>query len=129
LLRSSPRPVPARAVDYSLLGEFTSLEPTGPGNPAPVIAVHGLTVTRVRAASGGHAQLTLRRDLDVVDSIAFGRADLVDRLHPGDQVDVAARLASRRFGGFESLQLEILDVGSVGAAAAATVAAPVAVVP
>jgi single-stranded-DNA-specific exonuclease len=110
--------LPPREVDYGLLAELAALEPTGPGNPPPVIAVHGLTVTRIRAANGGHAQLTLRREVDVVDAIAFGRADLVDRLHSGDRVDVAARLASRRFGGFESLQLEILDVASAGEIAA-----------
>ena len=121
--------LPATSLDYELLGELAMLEPTGPGNPAPVIAVHELTVTRVRAANGGHAQLTLRRELDVVDAIAFGRADLVDRLLPGDRVEVAARLASRRFGGFESLQLEVLDVGSVGSSVPATAAAPVEAVP
>ena len=71
------------------------------------MGVHGLTVTRVRSAAGGHAQLTLRRDVDVVDAIAFERADLVDAVREGDRVDVAGRLASRRFGGFESLQLVV----------------------
>jgi hypothetical protein len=28
----------------------------------------------------------------------------------GDRVDVAARLASRRFGGYESIQLAVIDV-------------------
>jgi hypothetical protein len=41
----------------------------------------------------------------------------------GDRVDVAARLVSRRFGGYESLQLGVIDV----AAARTAVAEPVAV--
>ncbi len=61
------------------------LGPTGPGNPEPLVGVHGLTVTRVRATAGGHAQLTLRRDVDVVDAIAFDRGDLVDTVHEGDR--------------------------------------------
>ena len=40
------------------------------------------------------------------------------RVHVGDRVDVAGRLGSRRFGGYESLQLEILDVAPAPAAAA-----------
>jgi hypothetical protein len=84
----------------------------------PVLLVKGLTVTRVRAASGGHTQLTLRRRIDVLDGIAFGRSDLVETVHEGDVVDVAARLASRTFGGYESLQLEIRDVASAGLEAA-----------
>jgi len=109
--------LPARSVDYALLRELAALGPTGPGNPDPVIGVHGLTVTRIRAAAGGHAQLTLRREIDVLDGIAFGRGDLVGTVREGDRVDVAARLMSRRFGGYESLQLGVIDV-----AAARTVA-------
>jgi single-stranded-DNA-specific exonuclease len=102
--------LPARAADYRLLQHLAALAPTGPGNPEPLVGVHGLTVTRVRAAAGGHAQLTLRRDVDVVDAIAFERGDLAETVHEGDRVDVAGRLGSRRFGGFESLQLVVLDV-------------------
>jgi single-stranded-DNA-specific exonuclease len=102
--------LPARAADYRLLQHLAALGPTGPGNPEPLVGVHGLVVTRIRAAAGGHAQLTLRRDLDVVDGIAFERGDLVETVHEGDRVDVAGRLGSRRFGGFESLQIEVLDV-------------------
>ncbi|MFH0750605.1 MAG: single-stranded-DNA-specific exonuclease RecJ [Chloroflexota bacterium] len=102
--------LPARAADYRLLAHLAALAPTGPGNPEPLIAVHGLTVTRVRAAAGGHTQLTLRRDVDVVDAIAFERGDLAETVREGDRIDVAGRLGSRRFGGLESLQLVVLDV-------------------
>ncbi len=108
--------LPARDVDYALLRELAALEPTGPGNAAPVVGVHGLTVTRIRAAAGGHAQLTLRREVDVLDGIAFGRGDLVGTVREGDRVDVAARLASRRFGGYESIQLSVIDVALARAA-------------
>jgi hypothetical protein len=36
-------------------------------------------------------------------------------LHEGDRIDVVARAASRRFGGFESIQLEVVDVAAEGA--------------
>jgi single-stranded-DNA-specific exonuclease len=104
--------LPARSVDYRLLRDLAPLAPTGPGNPDPIVGVHGLTVTRVRAAAGGHAQLTFRRDVDVLDGIAFGRGDLVGTVREGDRVDVAARLTSRRFSGLESLQLEVIDVAA-----------------
>jgi single-stranded-DNA-specific exonuclease len=104
--------LPARSVDYALLRDLAALGPTGPGNPDPVVGVHGLTVTRIRAATGGHAQLTLRREIDVLDGIAFGRGDLVGTVREGDRVDVAARLLSRRFGGYESLQLAVIDVAA-----------------
>ncbi len=102
------------SVDYALVRELAMLEPTGAGNPVPLVAVTGLRVVRARAASGGHTQLVLGRGRDVLDAVAFRRADLATMLRPGDVVDVVARVASRRFGGFESIQLEVLDVAGQG---------------
>jgi len=101
-------------VDYALYRDLARLAPCGPGNPEPLVAVLGLTVQRVRAASGGHTQLVLRRERDVIDGIAFGRPDLALALAEGDRVDVVARLASRAFGGLETLQLEVRDVAASG---------------
>jgi single-stranded-DNA-specific exonuclease len=106
--------LPAVEVTYDLYRELSRLEPCGPGNGAACVAVLGMTVTRVRAATGGHSQLTLRRELDVVDGIAFGRPDIAEVVREGDRLDVVARLTSRRFGGFESLQLDIRDVATAG---------------
>jgi single-stranded-DNA-specific exonuclease len=106
-------------VDYPLLRELAWLAPTGQGNPEPLIAILGLTVTRVRAATGGHTQLTLRRERDVLDAIAFGRSDLAETVAEGDRVDVVATLASRTFGGFETLELLVLDVAPSGSHPAA----------
>lgn len=106
--------LPADYVDYGLFRDLARLAPCGTGNPEPLVAVLGLTVQRVRAANGGHTQLVLRRDRDVLDGIAFGRADLAATLAEGDRVDVVARLASRVFGGLETLQLEVRDVAASG---------------
>jgi len=106
--------LPAVDVDYDLYRELARLAPCGPGNGDACVAVLGLTVTRVRAATGGHSQLTLRRELDVLDGIAFGRPDIAEVVREGDRLDVVARLTSRRFGGFESLQLDIRDVATAG---------------
>jgi len=67
-----------------------------------------------RAANGGHTQLVLRRSRDVVDGVAFRRPDLAGMLNEGDRIDVLARAGSRRFGGFESIQLEVVDVAAQG---------------
>jgi single-stranded-DNA-specific exonuclease len=106
--------IPALDVDYALHRDLARLEPCGPGNPEPLIAIVGLTATRVRPASGGHSQLTLKRRLDVLDGIAFGRPDIAEVVREGDHLDVVARVTSRRFGGFESLQLDIRDVATAG---------------
>ena len=114
----TPLPVdlalPAAYVDYGLYRDLARLAPCGAGNPEPLVAVLGLTVQRVRAANGGHTQLVLRRERDVIDGIAFGRPDLAAGLADGDRIDVVARLASRVFGGLETLQLEVRDVAPSG---------------
>ncbi len=106
--------LPASYVDYGLYRDLARLAPCGPGNAIPLVAVLGLTVARARAANGGHTQLVFRRDHDVLDGIAFGRADLAASLAEGDRVDVVARLSSRSFGGVETLQLEVRDVAPSG---------------
>jgi single-stranded-DNA-specific exonuclease len=116
--------LPALEVDYALHRDLGRLEPCGQGNPEPLLIVEGLTVIRVRAASGGHTQLTLRRRLDVLDGIAFGRPDLAETVHEGDRVDVVARLTSRTFGGYESLQLDIRDAASSGLHDGASIGLP-----
>jgi single-stranded-DNA-specific exonuclease len=104
----------AADVDYQLHRDLARLGPWGTGNPEPLVAVLGLTVTRAREASGGHTQLVLKRRLDVLDGIAFGWPELATLVSEGDRVDVAARLVSRRFGGVESLQLDIRDMAPSG---------------
>jgi single-stranded-DNA-specific exonuclease len=106
--------LPALGLDYALIADLARLAPTGPGNADPLIVVAGLTVTRVRAAAGGHTQLTLKRRLDVVDGIAFGWTELADLVREGDRLDVVARPVIRSFGGYESLQLEIRDAAPAG---------------
>ena len=119
--------VPALDVDYRLLRDLGGLVPYGPGNPEPLVAVLGLTVTRVRVAADDHTSLTLRRERDVLDGIAFGRADIAALVKEGDRIDVVARISSRTFGGFESLQLEIRDAAPSGShpEAAVVLAGPI----
>ena len=118
-----PEPVPTlaldlairgRDVDYGLHRDLQRLAPCGMGNPEPLVAVLGLTVTKVREAGGGHTQLVLKRRLDVLDGIAFGWPELSREVAEGDVIDVVAQLRSRRFGGIESLQLEIRDAAPSG---------------
>ncbi len=122
----------ALAVDYGLHAGLARLGPWGVGNTEPLVAVLGLTVTRAREAGGGHTQLVLKRRIDVLDGIAFGWPELATQVVAGDRVDVVARLMSRRFGGVESLQLEIRDVAPSGRhpeALGSSSAEPVAVGP
>lgn len=137
---ADPRPVlrvdlvvPALDVGYALHGELAALAPCGPGNPDPIVAIRGLTVVRARAANGGHSQVTLRRDRDVLDGIAFDWPELADAVAEGDRIDVVGRLMSRTFAGLETLQVEIRDAAPAGQldadAVSPTLGTPLAGVP
>ena len=102
----------ADSIDHVLFRDLAPLEREG--DAPPLIGIAGLVVTRVRAAKGGHTQLTLQKGTDVLDAICFGRSDLAEQLQTGVTVDVVARLASRTYQGVESLQLEIRDVAPAG---------------
>lgn len=102
-------------VDYRLLAELRHLEPVGAGNPEPLVGIRGLIPSRVRPANGGHTQLVLRKGREVIDGICFGRDDLPALIAEGQPIDIVARLVSRTFGGFESLQLDVRDVAPAGA--------------
>ena len=105
--------VQALDIDYRLQRELALLDPLGPGAPQALIGFSGLVVSRARQASGGHAQLTLRKGREVFDGIAFDRPDLAD-IPPETAIDLVGHLASRAFGGYESLQIEVIDVASAG---------------
>ena len=100
------------AADHVLLRELASLGDAA--EAPPLVGFAGLVVSRARLATGGHTQMTLRKGPDVVDGIAFGRADLAEQLVEGQVVDVAAHLGSRTFAGLETLQLEVRDVAPAG---------------
>jgi single-stranded-DNA-specific exonuclease len=102
----------AESADYVLLRELSPLDEGA--DEAPLVGLAGFVVTRARAATGGHTQLTLRRGREVLDAICFGRSDLVECLSDGQEVDLVARLSSRTFGGYESLQLDVRDVAPAG---------------
>jgi single-stranded-DNA-specific exonuclease len=102
----------ALAADHVLLQELAPLELAG--EEPPLVGIAGLVVVRVRAASGGHVQLTLRKGRDVIDGIGFGRADLAAQVKEGQEIDVVARLGARVFAGLETLQLDVRDVAAAG---------------
>ena len=124
LPRPDPRPelrldlvLPAAEVGYALLRDLAAVAPCGPGNPEPVVAMLDLTVVRARAANGGHSQVVLRRERDVLDGIAFDWPELASLVSEGDRIDVVGRLVSRSFAGLETLQIEVRDAAPAGSQA------------
>lgn len=109
--------IPARLATWDLLEELGRLEPYGPGNAEPVLAVTGLTVGDVRRVGAGedHLSFRLRRGLETMDAIAFGVGAGAAMPVPGQAVDVAATLEERHVDGEPRLQLRVVDFATADA--------------
>ena len=105
--RLSPGDITMRSVEF-----VESLEPCGSGNEAPLFSAHGLRVRSARTvgADGKHLKLTLGSDgsAGAWEAIGFGMGSLAQGLPA--RVDAAFRLERNTWGGYESLQMNLVDL-------------------
>lgn len=93
----------------SMLGH---LAPHGLENPAPVLAVRGVTLERAAAVGTGasHLQAILRDGEAGLRAIGFGLGGRADDLRPGERFDAAFHLERDIWRGRERLQARLLDL-------------------
>jgi single-stranded-DNA-specific exonuclease len=107
----SPEQLAWRLVEF---GE--SLEPCGYGNQAPMFGARALRVRSARTvgAGGKHLKLLLgaERGTGAWDAIGFGMGEMARGL--AGLVDVAFRLERNTYGGYDSLQLNLVDLRPAG---------------
>lgn len=100
--------------DHALLNAFRHLGPHGMENPAPVLAVRGVTwADPPRVVGRDHLKGTLAAGDHRLDAIGFGMAD---RRHAvpaaGSPFDVALRLEENTWRGQRQLQARLIDIRS-----------------
>jgi single-stranded-DNA-specific exonuclease len=105
--RLSAGDITMRTVEFA-----ESLEPCGSGNEAPLFSAHGLRVrsSRTVGADGKHLKLTLGSDgsTGAWDAIGFGMGSLARGLPT--RLEAAFRLERNTWGGYESLQMNLVDL-------------------
>ena len=80
------------------------------GNPQPVFAINGVTLTAARTLSDGkHAKLTVTKNGRAFDFLGFGMGSLADQFHMGCKIDIAFTMGVNIFRGETNLQLIIKD--------------------
>lgn len=99
--------VDSKRLSKSLVKELEAFEPTGFGNPKPVLATLKMKASDTRSLSGGKH---LKFKADDVDAIAFGMGDLEPLVRSAGYVDVAYNLEINHFNGRDILQLKVKDV-------------------
>jgi len=101
--------------EFNELGEgimkfIDLLQPCGQGNHWPIFYTEQVQVrdSRLVGADKSHLKMTLRKSSISFDAIAFRMGDIIERLP--EFIDIAYRLERNSYLGYESLQLNIVDV-------------------
>ncbi len=100
-------------VSHALVSEFERLGPFGQGNPKPLIACRGLTLTAAPkrvGKKGEHLQLFVRQGNRFMKCIAFNAGDLFERLLPGKAIDLAVQPQLNEWNGQVNVELEVKDI-------------------
>ncbi|MFT3785033.1 MAG: DHHA1 domain-containing protein [Tepidisphaeraceae bacterium] len=100
-------------VTHALVDEMGRLGPFGNGNPKPLIACKGVTLTaapKVVGKKGEHLQLHVRQGNRFMKAIAFNAASLLDQLKPGKPIDLAVEPQINEWNGQKNVELEVKDI-------------------
>ncbi|HVN67715.1 MAG TPA: hypothetical protein VMT55_05015, partial [Candidatus Sulfotelmatobacter sp.] len=95
-----------------LIKELDVLEPHGQGNPSPIFMTGGLTLTDIRkvGADGAHLKLKFTDGNSSIESIGFRMGKNGYDLAVNKKYDIAYNLETNVWNGFESAQLNLVDI-------------------
>jgi single-stranded-DNA-specific exonuclease len=100
-------------VTHDLVKEMERLGPFGQGNPKPLIACQGVTLTAAPkrvGKKGEHLQLYVRQGNRFMKAIAFNAGELFEKLLPGKPIDLACQPQLNEWNGNVSVELEVKDI-------------------
>ena len=101
-------------IDRAMVDELASLEPHGPGNPLPVLAASGVSITssiRRLGKEGQHARFKVEQDGRSLDVIAFRIAERVaEATEKGSMLDIAFVPVINTWGNQSTLELQLRDL-------------------
>jgi single-stranded-DNA-specific exonuclease len=102
--------IPLSDLKPDLLKYLDWLQPTGMGNPMPILMSKGLKITRQRAigADGSHLKLSVTDGKITYDAIAFRQGHWIAQLPP--LIDLMYTFELNEFNGQVSLQLNVKDI-------------------
>ncbi|MEA2638106.1 MAG: single-stranded-DNA-specific exonuclease, partial [Chloroflexota bacterium] len=88
------------------------LEPSGQGNPAPLLAVLGAQVlgTSTFGSEGQHIRVNLAAGSGIFEAIAFNKPNLAGHLPRGRMVDACFGLELDSFQGFQRVRARLKDL-------------------
>ncbi len=94
-------------ITKSTIEKLKLFEPTGMGNPIPVLASFSANVSGIRTVGEGKH---LKFQASGIDAIAFSFGEMALLLKEGQKIDLAYHLETDSFNGKEKLQFKIIDI-------------------
>lgn len=108
------RSIHPQDVSPDLIAKLQYLQPFGEGNPEPVFALRGVTLSSVRKVGKDeqHWKLGVERlsQHDPLDVVAWSLAVRYPNLRPGMVLDLAGTIALNSWNGRESVQMVLKDI-------------------
>ncbi len=92
-------------VTHALVRQLEVLEPTGYGNPEPLLGARELSVVNPRVVGSKHLKLTVKKHSQSVDAIGFGMAALYNELDFPPAIDAVFTPGINEWNGSRYLQL------------------------
>ncbi|MEE8638624.1 MAG: single-stranded-DNA-specific exonuclease RecJ [Candidatus Margulisiibacteriota bacterium] len=99
-------------ISMSLIKELEVLDPHGEGNPPPVFMSRKLNLFDMRrvGTDGRHLKLKFTDGKISLDTIGFDLGGLADKLSYDKSYDIAYKLETNEWNGFETAQLSLIDI-------------------
>jgi len=99
-------------ITLGLIKELESLSPYGQGNPAPLFLTRNLTPTDIRqvGGDGSHLKIKFMDGRSTLEVIGFRLGELAKNLAFNKTYDITYNLESNEWNGFESAQLNLVDI-------------------
>ncbi|MGA2583805.1 MAG: single-stranded-DNA-specific exonuclease RecJ [Tepidisphaeraceae bacterium] len=102
-----------REINEPLVRGIERLGPFGHRNSRPLLCLKDVTVAappRCVGKTGDHLQLMVKQNGQSIRCIAFGCAELADRLPTGTRINLAAQPGINEFNGRSNVELQVKDI-------------------
>lgn len=97
-------------VNYNLIRELSMLEPTGYGNPEPLLGARMLNAMNPRIVGNNHLKIMLRQEDVTMDAVGFNMGDIFEDIAASASLDVAFIPMINEWNGGRYLQMNLKAV-------------------
>lgn len=102
-------------ISIELVKTIEALEPFGNANSKPKFLIEHYEIIENKIIGNGekHYKLILSKNGNNLTAIAFNKKELIEKIKPGDIIDVVGCPSTNKWNGREYLQFEIIDLKKI----------------